>query len=251
MVGAGNASGALDASNIFKPALANGELQIIGATTIDEFRENIEKDGALTRRFQQVLVEEPTIEETMTILSNIRDKYEEHHKVVYTDEAIEECVKMSDRYITDRAMPDKAIDVMDEAGAATNLTQKKPERILALEQARTKVEVEKDMVVSKQKYEEAAKLRDEVERIDKDLTKATEEWEKSLDEKRTEVGVDDICEVVSNMTGIPVSKISSQENKRLVNMHKELKKHIIGQDGAIDTVTQAIKRNRLGVKDEK
>ena len=145
MVGAGNASGSLDASNIFKPALANGELQIIGATTLDEFRENIEKDGALTRRFQQVLIKEPSLEETIIILKNIKDKYEEHHKVTYTDEAIEECVKMSDRYITDRAMPDKAIDVMDEAGAATNLVQAKPERILKLEEAKAKVVAEKEI----------------------------------------------------------------------------------------------------------
>jgi len=250
MVGAGNASGSLDASNIFKPALANGELQIIGATTLDEFRENIEKDGALTRRFQQVLVEEPSLEETITILTNIKDKYEEHHKVSYTEEAIEECVKMSDRYISDRAMPDKAIDVMDEAGAATNLTQEKPERIKALEEVRAKIEGEKEVVVNKQRYEEAAKLRDEAAKVDKELNKATDEWETSLDTKRTKVGVTDICDVVSNMTGIPVSKVSSQENKRLVGMHKVLKKAIIGQDNAIDTVTQAIKRNRLGIKDE-
>jgi len=250
MVGAGNATGALDASNIFKPALANGELQIIGATTLDEFRENIEKDGALTRRFQQVLVEEPTLEETTTILSNIKGKYEEHHKVLYTDEAIEECVKMSDRYISDRAMPDKAIDVMDEAGAATNLTQVKPERIKGLEEARNKVDREKEIVVNQSRYEEAAKLRDEGVKIEKELAKASEEWEKSLDEKRTKVGVEEICEVVANMTGIPVSKVSSQENKRLVGMHKVLKKAIIGQDDAIDKVTKAIKRNRLGIKDE-
>ena len=250
MVGAGNATGSLDASNIFKPALANGELQIIGATTLDEFRENIEKDGALTRRFQQVLIEEPSLEETITILTNIKDKYEEHHKVRYTQEAIEECVKMSNRYIGDRAMPDKAIDVMDEAGAATNLTQKKPERILALEVARAKIDAAKEIVVNKQRYEEAAKLRDEGEKIEQDLNKAIDAWEKSLDDKRTEVGVDDISEVVSNMTGIPLSKVNSQENKRLLNMDKVLKKSIIGQDAAIDTVTKAIKRSRLGIKDE-
>lgn len=250
MVGAGNASGSLDASNIFKPALANGELQIIGATTLDEFRENIEKDGALTRRFQQVLIEEPTLEETIHILNNIKDRYEKHHKVIYTQEAIEECVKLSNRYIGDRAMPDKAIDVMDEAGAATNLTQKKPERIIALEEARAKVDAAKEVVVNKQLYEEAAKLRDEGESIEKDLVKAIAEWEKSLDDARTEVGIDDISEVVSNMTGIPLSKVNSQENKRLLNMDKVLKKSIVGQDAAIDTVTRAIKRSRLGIKDE-
>jgi len=248
MVGAGNASGSLDASNIFKPALANGELQIIGATTIDEFRENIEKDGALTRRFQKVLIEEPSVQDTITILSNIKDKYEEYHKVKYTDEAIEECVKMSDRYITDRAMPDKAIDVMDEAGAATNLTQKKPERILGLERARAKVDEEKAIVIHKEKYEDAAKLRDEGDKIEVELNKAIEEWEKSLDEQRTEVGVDDICEVIANMTGIPVTKITNQETRRLATMAETLKRSVIGQDKAIDTVTRAIKRSRLGVK---
>jgi len=247
-VGAGNASGSLDASNIFKPALANGELQIIGATTIDEFRENIEKDGALTRRFQKVLIEEPSVQDTITILSNIKDKYEEYHKVKYTDEAIEECVKMSDRYITDRAMPDKAIDVMDEAGAATNLTQKKPERILGLERARAKVDEEKAIVIHKEKYEDAAKLRDEGDKIEVELNKAIEEWEKSLDEQRTEVGVDDICEVIANMTGIPVTKITNQETRRLATMAETLKRSVIGQDKAIDTVTRAIKRSRLGVK---
>ena len=251
MVGAGNASGSLDASNIFKPALANGELQIIGATTLDEFRENIEKDGALTRRFQQVLIKEPSLEETIIILKNIKDKYEEHHKVTYTDEAIEECVKMSDRYITDRAMPDKAIDVMDEAGAATNLVQAKPERILKLEEAKAKVVAEKEIVVNRQLFEEAARLRDEGAKINKQLEKAKDDWERELDTKRTEVGVGEIREVVSNMTGIPLHKVSSQENKRLLNMHNVLKECIIGQDDAIDKVTRAIKRNRLGIKDKK
>jgi len=251
MVGAGNASGSLDASNIFKPALANGELQIIGATTLDEFRENIEKDGALTRRFQQVLIKEPTLDETVEILSNIKDKYEEHHKVKYTDEAVEECVKMSDRYISDRAMPDKAIDVMDEAGAATNLSQDKPERIIKLEEARDKIMVEKEIVVNRQLFEEAARLRDEGDRIKVQLDKAKVDWEKELDNKRTVVGVEEVCEVVSNMTGIPLSKVSAQENKRLLNMPTVLKKSIIGQDDAIDKVSQAIKRNRLGIKSKK
>ena len=250
IVGAGNASGALDASNIFKPALARGEIQIIGATTLDEFRENIEKDGALTRRFQQVLVEEPSLEETVTMLKNIKSKYEDHHKVKYTDEAIEECVKLSDRYITDRAMPDKAIDVLDEAGASTNIEIETPEKIKTLETKKVDIQNKKMEVVSKQKYEEAAKLRDEERKIDTDLAKAKEDWNKTLDEKRTIVDVNLISDVVSMMTGIPVNKISTQENKRLMNMDKELLGKVIGQDDAIVKVSKAIKRSRLGIKDK-
>ena len=251
MVGAGNASGSLDAANIFKPALANGELQVIGATTLDEYRENIEKDGALTRRFQQVLINEPTVDETITILKNIKEKYENHHKVTYSDEAIEECVKLSDRYITDRAMPDKAIDVLDEAGAATNVSQEKPDSIKKLELEKKKIAEEKLLVVSRQKYEEAAELRDKESKLTERLNAEKSKWEKQLDSKRTDVGVEDICEVISTMTGIPISKISSQENKRLSMMGSVLKSSIIGQDDAIDKITQAIKRNRLGLKDKK
>ena len=251
MVGAGNASGSLDAANIFKPALANGELQVIGATTLDEYRENIEKDGALTRRFQQVLINEPTVDETITILKNIKEKYENHHKVTYSDDAIEECVKLSDRYITDRAMPDKAIDVLDEAGAATNVSQEKPDSIKKLELEKKKIAEEKLLVVSRQKYEEAAELRDKESKITNKLEAERVKWEKQLDTKRTDVGVEDICEVISTMTGIPISKISSQENKRLSMMDSVLKSSIIGQDDAIDKITQAIKRNRLGLKDKK
>ena len=250
IVGAGNASGSLDASNIFKPALARGEIQIIGATTLDEFRENVEKDGALTRRFQQVLVEEPTLEETIIMLKNIKGKYENHHKVIYTDEAIEECVKLSDRYITDRAMPDKAIDVLDEAGASTNIEVEIPEKVKTLEAKKADIQTKKMDVVSKQKYEEAAKLRDEERKIDTDLAKAKEEWVKNLDEKRTIVDVNLISDVVSMMTGIPVNKISTQENKRLMNMDKELLGKVIGQDDAIVKVSKAIKRSRLGIKDK-
>jgi ATP-dependent Clp protease ATP-binding subunit ClpC len=250
IVGAGNSSGSLDASNIFKPALARGEIQIIGATTLDEFRENVEKDGALTRRFQQVLVEEPTLDETIIMLKNIRGKYENHHKVTYTDEAIEECVKLSDRYITDRAMPDKAIDVLDEAGASTNIEVEIPEKVKTLEAKKAEIQTKKMDVVSKQKYEEAAKLRDEERKIDTDLAKAKEEWVKNLDEKRTIVDVDLISDVVSMMTGIPVNKISTQENKRLMNMDKELLGKVIGQDDAIVKVSKSIKRSRLGIKDK-
>ena len=250
IIGAGNASGSLDASNIFKPALARGELQVIGATTLDEYRENIEKDGALTRRFQQVLVEEPTLEETKTILMNIKSKYESHHKVRYSEEAIDECVKLSARYIMDRSMPDKAIDVLDEAGASTNVSVEKPEEIKDLETKRLEIIELKKEVVLKQKYEEAAKLRDEEKKVDEDLEKALSEWNESLDQDITEIGVETISEIVSMMTGIPLNKISTQEGKRLLNMDKDLSGCVIGQDSAVSKVVKAIKRNRIGIKDK-
>lgn len=250
IVGAGNASGSMDAANIFKPALARGEIQVIGATTLDEFREKIETDGALTRRFQQVLIEEPSLEETKTILMNIKEKYEDHHKVVYTDEAIEECVKLSDRYIMDRSMPDKAIDVLDEAGATTNVNHEAPENIKKLEEANKEINEKKLVVVRKQNYEEAAKLRDEERQINEELDKAKADWLDSLDKERTTVDVELVSEVVSMMSGIPLNKISSQETKRLVNMDKELQGKVIGQDDAVVKVVKAIKRNRLGIKDK-
>jgi len=250
IVGAGNASGSLDASNIFKPALARGELQVIGATTLDEYRENIEKDGALTRRFQQVLVEETTLEETKIILTNIKEKYEKHHKVKYTDEAIDECVKLSARYIMDRSMPDKAIDVMDEAGAMTNVSVEKPESIKKLEAKKDDINEKKKDVVRSQKYEEAAKLRDEERKVTEELTTAMAEWNAKLDKNITEVGVELISEVVSMMTGIPLTKISTQESKRLINMDKDLMGKVIGQDAAVTKVVKAIKRNRIGIKDK-
>jgi ATP-dependent Clp protease ATP-binding subunit ClpC len=250
IVGAGNSSGSLDASNIFKPALARGEIQIIGATTLDEYRENIEKDGALTRRFQQVLVEEPTLEQTKVILMNIKEKYEAHHKVKYTEEAIEECVKLSARYIMDRAMPDKAIDVLDEAGATTNISVEKPEAIKDLEEQKRLINEQKVDVVKKQLYEEAAKLRDREKEVTDKLEKATHDWQESLDTNITEVGVELISEVVSMMTGIPLNKISTQESKRLMNMDKELSGKVIGQDDAVIKVVKAIKRNRIGIKDK-
>ena len=250
IIGAGNASGSLDASNIFKPALARGEIQVIGATTLDEYRENIEKDGALTRRFQQILVEEPTLEETKTILMNIKDKYEKHHRVTYTQEAIDECVKLADRYIMERSMPDKAIDVMDEAGAATNVTVDKPQIVKDLEVKKNEIIERKRDVVNKQKYEEAAKLRDDEDRIDKQLADATKEWTNKLDKKLTIVDVEHIADVVSIMTNIPISKISVQENKKLVSMDKDIMSVIIGQDDAIVKVVKAIKRSRIGIKNK-
>lgn len=248
IVGAGNASGSLDASNIFKPALARGEIQVIGATTLDEFRENIEKDGALTRRFQQVLVEEPTKEETIIILNNIKDKYEAYHKVTYTKEAIEECVKMADRYISDRAMPDKAIDILDEAGALTNVDIDIPKNILELENQKSLVETKKYEVVAKQRYEEAAKLRDDEKKLDEAIDKAKKEWMESLDKERTIVGTELVAEVVSIMTGIPLNKVSSEDNKHLANMESALAGKVIGQDDAVLKVTKAIKRSRLGIR---
>ena len=250
IVGAGNASGSMDAANIFKPALARGEIQVIGATTLDEFREHVEKDGALTRRFQQVLVDEPTLEETKIILNNIKTRYEDHHKVKYTDEAIEECVKLSDRYIMDRAMPDKAIDVLDEAGATTNINHEAPENIKRLEERKETIKQEKLEVVNKQKYEEAAKLRDEERKVNEELDSAKSEWIENLDKTRSTVDVDLVAEVVSMMSGIPLNKISSQETKRLMTMDKELTGRVIGQDDAVDKVVKAIKRNRLGIKDK-
>lgn len=250
IVGAGNSSGGMDAANIFKPALARGEIQVIGATTLDEFRENIEKDGALTRRFQQVLVEEPTIEETKHILNNIKESYENHHKVKYTDEAIEECVKMSDRYISHRAMPDKAIDVLDEAGASRNINQETPDKIKKLETEKEFINQEKMRVVKEQQYEEAAELRDKERKVNDALLTAKEDWLNNLDSHRPVVDVEHVSEVISMMTGIPVSKISSQETKKLLEMDKMLCGKIIGQDKAVQKVVNAIKRNRLGIKDK-
>ena len=250
IVGAGNASGSLDASNIFKPPLARGEIQIIGATTLDEYRENIEKDGALTRRFQQVLVEEPTLEETKTILMNIKEKYEKHHRVTYTEEAIDECVKLSARYITERSMPDKAIDVLDEAGATTNVSLEKPANIKDLEAKKSQLIEKKKEVVSKQKYEEAAKIRDEEKNLNEELQKAIDTWNQKLENKTTTVGVELISEVVSMMTGIPLTKISTQESKKLITMDKELMGKVIGQDDAVSKVVKAIKRNRIGIKNK-
>lgn len=250
LIGAGNSSGSLDASNIFKPALARGELQVIGATTLDEYREHIEKDGALTRRFQQVLVEEPTLEETKIILMNIKDKYEKHHRVRYSEEAIDECVKLSARYIMDRSMPDKAIDVMDEAGASTNVSIEKPENIKEFERRKIDINEKKKEVVLKQKYEEAAKLRDEERKLNEELEKATAEWESTLDGNVTEVGVEQISTIVSMMTGIPLNKVSVQESKKLVDMDKTMMNRVIGQDAAVTKVAKAIKRNRIGIKDK-
>lgn len=250
IVGAGGSTGSLDAANIFKPALARGEIQTIGATTLDEFREHIEKDGALTRRFQQVLVEESTLDETKVILKNIKEKYEKFHKVQYTDDAIDECAKLAARYITDRAMPDKAIDILDEAGASTNVNIETPQNIKDLEDKKEQLIKDKMEVVQKQKYEEAAKLRDEEKKLDDALAKAKEEWLSNLDKKRTIIDVNIISDVVSTMTGIPINKISIEENKKLLSMDKDLMGKVIGQDEAVSKVVKAVKRSRLGIKNK-
>lgn len=251
MVGAGNASGSLDASNILKPALARGEIQCIGATTLDEYRENIEKDGALARRFQMVLVEPPSKDETLIILSNIKEKYEDHHKVTYTPEAIEACVKLADRYINDREQPDKSIDIMDEVGARMQVHIKPPKEILELEEKISDIGRQKTDVVKAQRYEDAAKLRDEERRLQEYLERATEEWSKNLDKVRPVVNEDHVAKVVSMITGIPVTKVSQSEAEKLRSMDKEIKSKVIGQDTAIDKITKAIKRNRVGIKNQK
>lgn len=251
MMGAGNANGSMDASNMLKPALARGEIQCIGATTLDEFRENIEKDGALTRRFQQVIVDPPSIEDTLIILNNIKGTYEDHHKVKYTDESIEACVKLSDRYITDREQPDKSIDILDEVGARAQIQMKPPKKVLDLEKKITEIGFKKVDVVKSQKYEEAARLRDEERQLQEDLVKANKEWEVSVDDSRKLITEDDVAGVVSSITGIPVTKVGETDLKKLVNMETELKKEVIGQDKAIEEISMAIKRSRMGIRSNK
>ncbi len=250
IVGAGGASGSLDASNIFKPALARGEIQCIGATTLDEYRQYIEKDGALERRFQKVMVEPTSPDETMIILHNIKAKYEDHHNVNYTDEAIEACVKLSDRYISDRYFPDKAIDVLDEAGSRVHITNiHVPQSILDLEAKIEEVKELKNKVVKSQKYEEAAELRDQEKRLLEDLDQAKVEWEEETKNRRYTVSEDDVASVVSMITGVPVTKVAAGEVAKLKLMGEQLKTQIIGQDAAIDKLVKAIKRSRLGLKD--
>lgn len=252
IVGAGGASGSLDASNIFKPALARGELQCIGASTLDEYRMYIEKDGALDRRFQKVLVEPPSVDETIQILTNIKNKYEDFHSVVYDEEAIEACVKLSDRYMTDRLLPDKAIDVLDEVGARVHLKNiNVPEDIVELEKRIEEVKLEKNKVVKSQKFEEAAALRDKEKNLGNDLEKAKAIWEEDSKNKRYPISEEHIAEVVSMMTGIPVTRMVQAETIKLRNMGEDMKGMVIGQDDAISKVTKAIQRNRVGLKDPK
>ncbi len=252
IVGAGGASGSLDASNIFKPALARGELQCIGASTLDEYRMYIEKDGALDRRFQKVLVEQPSVEETIQILTNIKSKYEDYHNVAYSDDAIDACVKLSDRYMTDRLLPDKAIDVLDEVGARVHLKNiNVPEEVLELERKIEDIKQEKNKVVKSQRFEEAASLRDTEKRLQEELEKAKTDWEEESKNKRFPIDEEAIAEVVSMMTGIPVKRMVQAETDKLRRMAEDLAGAVIGQTEAIGKVVKAIQRNRVGLKDPK
>lgn len=250
IVGAGGASGSLDASNIFKPALARGDLQCIGASTLDEYRMYIEKDGALDRRFQKVLIEQPSVEETIQILENIKSKYEDFHNVEYDKEAIDACVKLSDRYMTDRLLPDKAIDVLDEVGARVHLKNiNVPQNIIDLEAQIEDIKQEKNKVVKSQRFEEAASLRDKEKRLGEELEKAKINWEEEAKSKRYPIGEEDIAEVVSMMTGIPVMRMVEAESAKLIRMNEDLAAAVVGQDEAISKVVKSIQRNRVGLKD--
>jgi len=250
IIGAGGASGSLDASNMFKPALARGEMQAIGATTLDEYRQYIEKDGALERRFQKVLVEPTTIDETIQILNNIKERYEDHHAVTFTPEAIVACVKLTERYITDRHLPDKAIDALDEVGSRVHLTNiNVPQDILDIEQQIEALKDQKNEVIKSQQYEKAAELRDNERKLQEQLELAKKKWEDESKTNRVLVTEEHVAEVVSMMCGIPVTKVSQSETGKLVNMADELKGKVIGQDDAVAKVVKAIQRNRAGLKD--
>ena len=252
IVGAGGASGSLDASNIFKPALARGELQCIGASTLDEYRMHIEKDGALDRRFQKVIVEQPSVEETIEILTNIKSKYEDYHNVTYSAQAIDACVKLSERYMTDRLLPDKAIDVMDEVGARKHIKNiNVPQEVIELEKKIEEIKLEKNKVVKSQRFEEAASLRDTEKRLQEDLEKAKNDWEEESKHKRFPIEEEDIAEVISMMTGIPVKRMVQAETEKLRRMGDDLKNAVVGQEEGISKVVKAIQRNRVGLKDPK
>ncbi len=250
IVGAGGASGSLDASNMFKPALARGDIQVIGATTLDEYRQYIEKDGALARRFQTVMVDATTVEETIEILNNIKDKYEEHHHVIYTDDSIQSAVKLSDRYISDRFLPDKAIDVMDEVGARVHISNiQVPADIVALENQIEIVKKEKNQVVKSQKYEEAAQLRDREKKLIDQLEIAKTNWEEESKKQKFTVTEEHVAEVIAQMTGIPVNRVAAKEGEKLLQMEEQLTKHVIGQGDAVKKLVKAIQRTRVGLKD--
>jgi ATP-dependent Clp protease ATP-binding subunit ClpC len=252
IVGAGGATGSLDASNIFKPALARGELQCIGASTLDEYRQHIEKDGALDRRFQKVLVEPPSADEAIHILHNIKSKYEDFHNVTYSDDAITACVRLSDRYVTDRFLPDKAIDVLDEVGARVHLKNiHVPKHIVDLETQIEELKESKNQAVKNQQYERAADLRDRESKLVRQLEFAKVQWDEESKTRRFPVTEEEIAEVVSMMTGIPVSRVAQSEGKKLVSMEKDMQKAIIGQEDAIGKISKAILRNRVGLKDPK
>jgi len=249
LVGSGNSSGSMDGSNIFKPALSRGELQCIGATTLDEFRKNIEKDGALERRFQKVIVEPSSVEETIQILKNVRDKYESFHKVNYSDEIIETCVKLADRYITDREFPDKAFDILDEVGARMQTDLKVPEVIEDLKKKAAEIKQQKIDVVKKQNYEQAAELRDKEKKILTKLDQEKQKFEDQLSKEKQTILLENVYDVVSNMTKIPVSKMSVDDSKALLDLDKTLIDKVIGQNDAVVKIAKSIKRNRLGIKD--
>jgi ATP-dependent Clp protease ATP-binding subunit ClpC len=249
IVGAGNSSGSLDASNIFKPALSRGEIQCVGATTLDEYRKHFEKDGALERRFQKIIVDPSTKEETFEILKQSKGKYEEHHKVTYTDESLWLCVELADRYITDREFPDKAFDILDEVGSRMQIDIKLPEHIEKLKQQAVDIKQEKADVIKKQKYEMAAELRDREKNILTNLDDEKKKFEEELKNSKRGIPEDLIYEVVSNMTKIPVSKINIDEKNSLVNLENSLNGYIIGQEEAVKKISKAIRRNRVGIKD--
>ena len=252
IVGAGGVSGSLDASNILKPALARGQVQCIGATTLDEYRENIEDDGALTRRFQEVFIDPPTIEQSIQILNRLREKYEDYHAVRYTDDAIEACVTLSDRYITQRELPDKAIDLMDEAGAKVHLTQVNiPKHIAKAEAAAEEVKLKKLEAVEEQDYEKAAKYRDEELKKREDVKMLTDKWQEDMRINRKQVTYDDIAETISGATGIPITRMTDDESKVIMQMEQKLKSMVIGQDSAVEGLTRVIKRSRTGVSSSK
>jgi ATP-dependent Clp protease ATP-binding subunit ClpC len=250
IIGAGGASGSLDASNMFKPALARGEIQVIGATTLDEYRQYIEKDGALERRFQKVLVEPTNIQETIEILNNIKERYEDHHSVDYTDDAIEACVKLTDRYMSDRNLPDKAIDALDEVGSRVHITNiNVPKEVVDLEKKIEDIKVEKGDVIKSQQYEKAAELRDTEKKLIDDLETAQKKWEEDSKAHKITVNEDHVAEVVSMMTGIPLQKVSESETGRIKHLGEHIKGAVIGQDQAVAKVVKAIQRNRAGLKD--
>ena len=249
IIGAGNSSGSMDASNIFKPALARGELQCIGATTLDEYREHIEKDGALERRFQKVMVDGASPEETLEILKNLKSRYESHHKVSYTDESLEACVYLADRYVTDREFPDKAIDIMDEVGAKAQINVKLPEEIENLKLQAQDIKDAKIEVVKRQNYEEAAELRDKERKILKKLEDAKKDFEERQNKERRPITEEMVYEVVSTMTKIPVNKLNQNEAQSLLNLETQLKNNVIGQDDAVQKISKSIRRNRVGIKD--
>jgi ATP-dependent Clp protease ATP-binding subunit ClpC len=250
MVGAGGASGSLDASNMFKPVLARGEIQCIGATTINEYRQNIEKDGALERRFQKVQIDPPDTETTLDILNNVKQKYEDHHNVVYTPEAIQSCVKLTERYVTDRNFPDKALDALDEAGSRTQLTDVKvPDSIKNLEKNLEEAKESKRKSVQQQDYESAAKFRDQERKIKLSLDLEIKDWEDKMRQRKKIVDSEKVAEVVSMMSGVPLKKVNQQESEKLANIESVLNKKVVGQDHAVDKIAKAIRRNRMGLKD--